>query len=171
MKSYIQIESHFDHPDRSKYFGFSLIFDIMHVVEKGLGFIKAHSLNGAGSQDVAGSSVVVRIFDPLEHLSLCPPLDHLHSEHLVEGILHSLAMWPGFPQLKHESSFLLRLGVLALPLPLVNASISASLSSSVKVSRALTSIASGSQCLEDDPAIPRNRVSCRFWPMFCILVR
>ena len=49
MKSYVQIESHFDHPDRSKCFGFSLIFDIVHVVEKGLSFIKAHSLNGAGS--------------------------------------------------------------------------------------------------------------------------
>ena len=49
MKSYIQIESHFDHPDRSKRFGFSLVFDIVHVVEKGLGFIKPDSLNGAGS--------------------------------------------------------------------------------------------------------------------------
>ena len=49
MKSYVQIESHFDHPDRSKRFGFSLVFDIVHVVEKGLGFIKAHSLNGVGS--------------------------------------------------------------------------------------------------------------------------
>ena len=49
MKSYVQIESHFDHPDRSKHFGFSLVFDIVHVMEKGLGFIKAHSLNGAGS--------------------------------------------------------------------------------------------------------------------------
>ena len=49
MKSYVQIESHFDHPDRSKHFGFSLVFDIVHVVEKGLGFIKAHSLNGVGS--------------------------------------------------------------------------------------------------------------------------
>ena len=49
MKSYVQIESHFDHPDRAKRFGFSLIFDIVHVIEKDLGFIKAHSLNGAGS--------------------------------------------------------------------------------------------------------------------------
>ena len=49
MKSYVQIESHFDHPDQSKRFGFSLVFDIMHVIEKGLGFIKAHSLNGSGS--------------------------------------------------------------------------------------------------------------------------
>ena len=49
MKSYVQIESHFDHPDRSKRFGFSLVFDIVHVVEKGLGFIKAYSLNGVGS--------------------------------------------------------------------------------------------------------------------------
>ena len=47
--SYVQIESHFDHPDRSKRFGFSLVFNIVHVVEKGLGFVKAHSLNGAGS--------------------------------------------------------------------------------------------------------------------------
>ena len=94
--------------------------------------------------------MVVRIFDPLEHLGLCPPLDQLHSEHLVEEILHSLAIWPGFPQLKQESGFLLRLGILALPLPLVKASISASLSSSVKVSRALTSIVSGSQVLAHD---------------------
>ena len=49
MKSYLQFESHFDHPDRSKHFGFSLVFDIVHVVEKGLCFIKAHFLNGAGS--------------------------------------------------------------------------------------------------------------------------
>ena len=49
MTSYIQIENHFDHPDRSKCFGFSLVFNIIHVVEKGLGFIKAHSLNGVGS--------------------------------------------------------------------------------------------------------------------------
>ena len=49
MKSYVQIESHFDHPDQSKQFGFSLVFDIVHVVEKGLGFIKAHSLNGMKS--------------------------------------------------------------------------------------------------------------------------
>ena len=49
MKSYVQIESHFDHPDRSKHFGFSLVFNIMHVIEKGLCFIKAHSLNGARS--------------------------------------------------------------------------------------------------------------------------
>ena len=49
MKLYVQIESHFDHPDRSKHFGLSLVFDIVHVVEKGLGFIKAHSPNGAGS--------------------------------------------------------------------------------------------------------------------------
>ena len=106
--------------------------------------------------------MVIWIFDPLEHLGLCPPLDQLHSEHLVEGILHSLAIWPGFPQLKQESSFLLQLGVLAFPLPLVNALISTSLSSSVKVSRVLTSIALGSRCLEDDPAIPRNWVSCCF---------
>ena len=49
MKLYLQFESHFDHPDRSKWFGFSLVFNIVHVVEKGLGFIKAHSLNGVGS--------------------------------------------------------------------------------------------------------------------------
>ena len=49
MKSYIQTENHFDHPDRSKQFGFSLVLDIVHVIEKGLGFIKAHSLNGTGS--------------------------------------------------------------------------------------------------------------------------
>ena len=49
MKSYVQIESHFDHPDQSKRFGFSLVLNIMHVVEKGLCFIKAHSLNGVGS--------------------------------------------------------------------------------------------------------------------------
>ena len=49
MKSFLQIESHFDHPDRSKHFGFSLVFDIVYVIEKGLGFIKAHSLNGSGS--------------------------------------------------------------------------------------------------------------------------
>ena len=49
MQLYVQIESHFDHPDQSKCFDFSLVFDIMHVVEKGLGFIKAHSLNGVGS--------------------------------------------------------------------------------------------------------------------------
>ena len=49
MKSYVQVESHFDYPDRSKRFGFSLVLDIVHIVEKGLGFIEAHSLNGAGS--------------------------------------------------------------------------------------------------------------------------
>ena len=49
MKLYVQIESHFDHPDRSKHFGFSLVLDIVHVVEEDLGFIKAHSLNGMGS--------------------------------------------------------------------------------------------------------------------------
>ena len=49
MMLYVQIDSHFDHPDRSKCLGFSLVFNIVHVVEKGLGFIKAHSLNGAGS--------------------------------------------------------------------------------------------------------------------------
>ena len=106
--SYVQIETHFDHPDQSEHFGFSLVFNIVHVIEKGLCFIKAHSLNGAGSliPRQAGSLVVVQIFDPLEHIGLCPPLDQLHLEHLVKGILHSLAMWPGFPQLKQESSFL-----------------------------------------------------------------
>ena len=49
MSSYLQFESYFDYPDRSKRLGFSLVFDIVHVVEKGLGFIKAHSLNGTES--------------------------------------------------------------------------------------------------------------------------
>ena len=47
--SYVQVDSHFDHPDRSKHSGFSIVFDIVHVVEKGRSFIEAHSLNGAGS--------------------------------------------------------------------------------------------------------------------------
>ena len=64
------------------------------------------------SQDVVGSSVVVRILDALEHHGLSPPLDQLHSVHRVDRILHSLAMWPGFLQLKQARGFLLRLGVL-----------------------------------------------------------
>ena len=108
-----------------------------------------------------GSSVVARILDALEHRSLWPPLDQLHSVHLVDGILHSLATWPGFLQLKQESGFLLQLGVLAFPFPLVNASISISDSSSKAAPKALTSIALGSLCL-DGPAIPRNQVNCLF---------
>ena len=48
MVSYVQIESHFDHPDRSQHFGFSLVLDIVHVIEKGFGLIKAHFLNDVG---------------------------------------------------------------------------------------------------------------------------
>ena len=49
MKSYVQIESHFDHPDRSKQVGFSLVLNIVYVIEEEFGFIKTHSLNGTGS--------------------------------------------------------------------------------------------------------------------------
>ena len=122
---------------------------------------RATWLKNARSQDVAGSSVVDRILDALEHLGLWPPLDQLHSMHWVDGILHSLVMWPGFPQLKQAIGFLLQLGVLAFPFPLVNASISTSDSSSDAASNALMSIALGSLC-QDGPAIPRKWVNCLF---------
>ena len=106
-------------------------------------------------------TVTVRILDAFEHLGLWPPLDQLHSIHWVDGILHSLAMWPGFLQLKQASGFLLWLGVMFFPFPLVNASISLSDSSSNAASNVLMSIALGSHCW-DSLVIPKNQVSCLF---------
>ena len=172
MKSYVQIESHFDHPDRSKRFGFSLVFDIVHVIEKGLGFIKAHFLNGSGSliprcSGFFGGGVDFRCSKaPWLVASSRPITFHASGRWNLAFFSHvarlsTIETSKRFPVAIRGSGFSFSFGeCVDLHFGfLVQGGIQCTNVDSIRV-----------RC-RDGPAIPRNRVSCLFWPMFHTLVR